>query len=158
LRNEGYNVKSTNLHIDESIPPKDVLDLLRLPEGSSVYRIQRIITADNRPIAIATNYIIQGFVPNLINFQNNIQSLYTFIEQHYEVALSNATDYITARSANIEQSNILHIPLNSPLIYLRRFVYTKGTPLTCDDMLIDASRYKFSVNLVGRPPSSALKK
>lgn len=149
----GYQVKSANICIDEIIPSSHILGELHLPERSKVYRIQRLILADKRPIALATNYIAPHFAPDFMQRMHNqtFKYLYQFLEKEYGILFTTAQDYITARAANLAQAQALRIPPNSPLIHLHRITYSKTKPVTYDDLLIDSSHYQLSASLSGRP-------
>jgi len=54
-------------------------------------------------------------------------------------------------SASLEQARTLNIPIGSPIIHIRRVLYSKERPISCSDMLADAARCKFRVFLSGRP-------
>ncbi len=154
LREAGYTVRSSNILVDDIIPDHEILTKLQLPEGAPVARIQRLLLANDKPISIVTNYIVKQYAKGLSDGIEKYGSLYNFLEQENHVKFDNATDFITARSANMLQANTLDLPINSPLIYIRRITCSGSDPITCDDLLIDASRYTFSVNLVGRAPAA----
>jgi len=151
LREAGYNVRSSNILVDDIIPDKTILARLELTEGTPVTRVQRLLLANEKPISIVTNYIVTQYAKGLAEGIETYGSLYNYLEKHNNVRFDSATDYITARSANMMQANTLELPINSPLIYIRRITFSNNKATTCDDLLIDASRYTFSVNLVGRP-------
>jgi len=151
LRDLGYVVRSDNVMIDTTIPPKNILRLLDLPDASSVYLMQRLLLADEKPVSIVTNYIVPRYVPDFPLKQENFKSLYQLLENSYGIVLDSGIDTITARSASMAQASLLKIPINSPLLHICRITYSQNKPVTYDDLLIDASRYKFSVSLAGRP-------
>ncbi len=152
LRRAGYRVSSKNITVDACVPDKEILKLMEAGEGSEFTRMQRIIIANSRPISIVTNYIVPDQVPGLADRLEHFDSLYSLLETEYKIRFEYATDYITARSADFLQAQALQVPDKSALISIRRVLYAKGRPVMCDDLLIEASRYQFSVNLSGRPP------
>ncbi len=152
LRNSGYKVYSNNIYVDICVPNDDILKLLDAPENTKYTRMQRILIANHQPISIVTNYILPELAPDLKDNVENLDSLYNLLETKYNQKFDYATDYITARSANYLQAQVLQIPNKSALISIRRVVYTKDKPVMLDDLLIESSRYQFSVNLSGRPP------
>jgi GntR family transcriptional regulator len=152
LRKAGYNVHSKNITVDFCIPDDDILKLLEAAEGTEFIRMQRILIANNRPISIVTNYMAAGLAPGLAENLKDFDSLYSLLETKYKARFDYATDYITAKSADFLQAQALGIPAGSPLISIRRVLYSAGQPVMCDDLLIEPSRYQFSVNLSGRPP------
>ena len=154
LRKAGYRVYSKNITIDSCVPDHDILKLLEADEGTRFTRMQRLLIANNQPISIVTNYMLPKSVPDLSKHMENFDSLYSLLETKYKIQFDYATDYITARSADFLQAQALQVPDKSPLISIRRILYSKGKPVLCDDLLIESSRYQFSVNLSGRPPKN----
>ncbi len=152
LRKAGFQVYSKNISVDSCIPDKDILHLMGAPDGTEFTRMQRIIIANNQPISIVTNYMLPNLAPDLSQSLENFDSLYALLEKKYAICFDYATDYITARSVNYLQAQVLQVPDKTALISIRRVLYTKNTPVMCDDLLIESSRYQFSVNLSGRPP------
>ena len=147
----GYNVKTLDTHIDTVIPDASVLKNLWLPEDTPVTRLQRIFVGNGRPFSIVTNHINPALVPDLAKHKRELGSLYRLLETRYGLSLDSATDDINAMGAGIEQARALSIPIGSPLIHIRRVLYSQSRPISCSDMLADAARCKFRVFLSGRP-------
>ncbi len=147
----GYHVKTVDTYIDTVIPDASVLKNLWLPEDTPVTRLQRIFVGNGRPFSIVTNHLNPSLVPDLVKHKRELGSLYHLLETRYGLCLDNATDDITAVGASIEQAHTLNIPIGSPLIHIRRILYSQNRPVSCSDMLADASRCKFRVFLSGRP-------
>lgn len=152
LRKAGYRVCSENITVDSCVPDQDIIKLLEAGEGTQFTRMQRILIANNQPISIVTNYMVPQLVPGLSKNLENFDSLYALLETKYKITFDYATDYITAKSADFLQARALQVLVDAPLISIRRVLYSKGRPIMCDDLLIEPSRYQFSVNLSGRPP------
>ncbi len=147
----GYSVKTVDTHIDTVIPDITVLKNLWLPEEAPATRLQRIFVGNGRPFSIITNYLNPELVPDLVKHKKELGSLYRLLETRYQLPLDKATDDISAMAASLEQARTLNIPIGSPLIHIRRVLYSQGRPLSCSDMLADAARCKFRVYLSGRP-------
>ena len=147
----GYHVKTVDTYIDTVIPDSVVLKNLWLPEDTPVTRLQRIFVGNGRPFSIITNHLNPELVPDLVRHKKDLGSLYHLLETHYGLILDHATDDISAVGASLEQARVLSIPIGSPLIHIRRVLYSKDRPLSCSDMLADATRCKFRVYLSGRP-------
>ena len=150
LESKGYTVHSKSMHIDMVIPPRNVLDDLNQPEGLEVVRIQRIQLANEKPVAIMTNYVIPDLVPGIVNDSGTFVSLYHHLETKYGIIITEAKDIIKAKVADFLESELLQIPIGSPLLIDRRITYSLGRPIEVVIMIVDASKYEFSVNLVGR--------
>lgn len=150
LTQAGYYVKTVDTYIDTIIPDASVLKCLWLPENTPVTRLQRVFVGNGRPFSIVTNHLVPGMVPELIKHRKELGSLYHLLETRYHLTLDSATDDITAVSASLEQARTLNLPIGSPLMHIRRILYSQSRPVSCSDMLADAARCKFRVNLSGR--------
>jgi GntR family transcriptional regulator len=151
LMQAGYHVKTVDTYIDTVIPDASVLKNLWLPDDTPVTRLQRIFVGNGRPFSLITNHLNPEMVPDLAKHKKELVSLYHLLETHYGLVLDNATDDISAMSASLEQARTLNIPIGSPIIHIRRVLYSKERPISCSDMLADAARCKFRVFLSGRP-------
>jgi GntR family transcriptional regulator len=151
LMQAGYHVKTVDTYIDTVIPDASILKNLWLPEATPVTRLQRIFVGNGRPFSIITNHLNPELVPDLLKHKKELGSLYHLLETQYGLVLDNATDDISSVGASLEQARTLNIPIGSPLIHIRRVLYSKSYPISCSDMLADAARCKFRVFLSGRP-------
>jgi GntR family transcriptional regulator len=151
LEAKGFTVQSKSMHIDMIVPPGNILEELLLPQDSEVVRIQRIQLANGKPIAIITNYIIADLVPGIILDAGKFVSLYHHLETKYGIKITSARDNIKAKVSDFLESELLQIPIGSPLIVDRRITFSGNKPIEDVIMIVDASKYEFAVNLVGRP-------
>ena len=150
LESKGYVVQSKRMHIDMVDPPKNVLDDLNQPEDTKVVRIQRIQLANGKPVALMTNYVIPDLVPGILSDAGTFVSLYHHLESKYGILITAAKDNIKAKAADFLESELLQIPIGSPLLVDRRITFSKDRPIEVVLMIVDASKYEFSVNLTGR--------
>lgn len=150
LRNRGYKVEVKNIYIDIVKAKKTTALKLSISENSEVYRIQRIILADEIPTAIVENFIPLEKVPNIEKRTNEIESLYTFLESEYGHYINSGKDIISAKSADFTESQMLDTKPNAALITIRRTTYINKTPFSYDKSIIRADKYQLEVNLTGR--------
>jgi GntR family transcriptional regulator len=150
LKARGYQVSSKSMYIDMIIPARNILSDLKLPENTEVVRIQRIQLANNKPIAVMTNYITPDIVPGILGDTGKFVSLYNHLETKYGIVITSAQDNISAKVADFLESELLQIPIGSPLLVDRRVTFSREDPIEVVTMVVDASRYEFSVNLIGR--------
>jgi GntR family transcriptional regulator len=150
LESKGYTVNSKSMHIDMVVPPKNVLEDLNQPPETEVVRIQRIQLANGKPVAMMTNYVIPDLVPGIVNDSGTFVSLYHHLETKYGIVITEAKDVIKAKVADFLESELLQIPIGSPLLVDRRITFSPNRPIEVVIMIVDASKYEFSVNLTGR--------
>jgi GntR family transcriptional regulator len=132
------------------VPPINVLNDLNQPAETQVVRIQRIQLANDKPVAIMTNYLIPDLVPGILSDSGTFVSLYHHLETKYGILITSAKDNIKAKIADFLESELLQIPIGSPLLVDRRITLSQGRPIEIVIMIVDASKYEFSVNLTGR--------
>jgi GntR family transcriptional regulator len=150
LQAQGYTVEVKRTHIDMVVPPAHILDDLLLPPDTEVVRIQRIQLGNGKPIALTTNYIVADLVPGILADAGTFVSLYQYLEQKYGIKITSARDNIKAKVADFLESELIQIPIGSPLLVDRRITYSLSKPIEVVIMVVDASKYEFSVNLSGR--------
>ncbi|WP_046227879.1 GntR family transcriptional regulator [Paenibacillus dauci] len=150
LTSKGYKVTTRGMSIEWITPPEHVADALMLPPGSKVYLVQRVQYADDRPIALMNNYLRANYVPGLEQHVNRFNSLYTFLEQTYHIILLHAWERLSAVAADFTESQILQIPLGSPLLCSKRISHIEQGPFEYSIIKLVADKYEYSVYLEGR--------
>jgi GntR family transcriptional regulator len=150
LKEKGYDVSSKSSFIDLIIPPNNVTQDLKIKPGTKVIRIQRIQLANGKPIAIMVNYLVADFVPGIEKYAGKFISLYEFLESNYNISIESATDYIRAKAADLEESEMLEIPAGSPLLVLRRVSISNNKPFEVVILTIISDKYEFCVHMTGK--------
>ena len=109
--------------------------------------IKRLRILDGIPFALMLNYIDPSRVPD-IQENLNVESLYTFYKEQYNISFYHAEETVEARAATKEQANKLNIPQNAPLLCLQRLSYgKKDIPIEYSDIAIKADMYKHKIVL-----------
>ena len=78
-------------------------------------------------------------------------SLYHHLETKFGIKITSARDNIKAKVADFLESELLQVSIGSPLLVDRRITFSGSKPIEAVVMIVDASKYDFSVNLIGRP-------
>lgn len=150
LRKKGYTVSTQGFNLQQIKPTENIRDVLSLRETDTVYHLQRVQCADGKPICIMENYLTASFVPDLNLSESTLISLYSHLESHYGIILKDATERITAVPASFTKSQILQVPMNTPLLYTRRVTYIDSTPFEYALSHIVADKYEYFVHLTDR--------
>jgi DNA-binding GntR family transcriptional regulator len=150
LRKQGYNVITKSIYIDKIEANKKIAMKLQLEEGASVYKIQRVLIADDDPTVIMENYIDVNLAPGLDKRADEIDSLYSFLEKNYNIIIESSTDIITATASNFIESQLLNIKPNFPLLVLKRITSDNIKPITYDKTIVRSDKYQFELSLIGR--------
>lgn len=150
MRKKGFDVTYMNMSVDTVSATSSMAEIFKIPTGSDVVRFQRLQLADGKPVSIMKNYIPKKDVPDVEDKLDVFTSLYDFLETKYDINIDSANDRITAKSANLEESNLLEVPAGTALICLERICYENNRPVVFDRVAIVASMYQFEIHLEGR--------
>lgn len=150
LERRGYRVYTKNMHIDTIPASARISHELEVPQGTPIVRIQRLQMADDQPIAIFKNYLVEDLVPNIRNYMGTFTHLYDFLEEHYGLRIDAARDRISARTASFEEAEMLKVPVGEALIYLIRTCSSGGHVVESDHCRIVGSKYEFEIQMTGR--------
>lgn len=124
---------------------------LNVSEGEELFRLQRLVEVDGRPIAIMTNHLVARYFPKLIESDGWVPSLYRFLEDRYALTIVSAVDRLSARLATEEEAGLLALKPPVALLIDRRVSADARGPFESMESLADATRHEFSVRCVGRP-------
>ena len=109
--------------------------------------IKRFREMDGIPFALMLNYLDFDKVPNLKK-KFNIESLYTFLKDEYNIEFYNAQETVEAKDSTKEEAEKLGIKEGSPLLSLHRLSFDKeNNPVEYSDILIKANMYKHQITL-----------
>lgn len=147
LRARGYLVETRGMHIALETPPQHVAEALGLSPHEKTYHLQRILCADGSPIGFMDNYLVQELFPKFEEANHRFTSLYDFIKEEYGIKITSSLDTIGAKCADFIESQLLQIPVGSPLLTNNRITFCENKPFEYVSMLADASKYEFTVLL-----------
>jgi len=152
LREQGFVVSYQDVTIDFVSAARHMAAELKTEPGFRLVKIGRIALANNRPIAVMTNYLLPEMVPGIQNKIAKIRSLYSFLESEHNIVMEAATDYISAGAATPHEAEMLDVPVSYPLLVVRRVTHSGGRPVEIAILRIVADRYEYSIHTRGRPP------
>ena len=144
LAKQNYILKTQSLEYEIIKKEHYVKKLLNC---NTLLCIKRFRVLDGVPFALMLNYLDIQKVLNLEeNF--NIESLYTFLKDRYNIEFYNAEETVEARNASKQESEKLNIKLNTVLLSLHRLSFDKhNNPVEYSDILIKANMYKHRIIL-----------
>ncbi len=150
LTSKGFQVTVQGMNVDKVVAPSIVQESLLLPPNTKVYRVQRVQCANDQPVALIINYLKENLAPNLEQYQGKFIALYKFLENKYNIILTEATETLSAVSADFMESQILKIPTGAPLLCSKRISYTVQGPLEYSIIKLVADKYEYSIHMKGR--------
>ncbi|ADG92551.1 transcriptional regulator, GntR family [Arcobacter nitrofigilis DSM 7299] len=140
------NHKLTTKSIEFEVIKKEhyVKELLKC---DTLLCIKRFREMDGIPFALMLNYLDFDKVPNLKK-KFNIESLYTFLKDEYNIEFFNAQETVEAKDSTKEEAQKLGIKEGSALLSLHRLSFDKdNNPVEYSDILIKANMYKHKITL-----------
>lgn len=120
-------------------------EFLNLPPNGTVYQFQRFLKLGNCTYGIITNYLPKHLVPNLPAYKGQFVDLYSFLRETYGIHYTRAEEMVSAEGADLIESEIMGIPINTPLLNLRRIAYCDRGPLECAYTKIRSDIYKLHI-------------
>lgn len=145
LKNNGLSIRPRSIHADIIPADAKISSALNISERNEVLRIQRIQLADDIPIAIITNYLNPVLVPDFDTTFENINSLYEFLEERYDLRIDSTHDIISAKAADFTEAELLQVKCGDPLITFDRYTFSNGEPLTYDKNIIRADKFQYEI-------------
>lgn len=109
-------------------PPKYVTDALQLSSQTTVSKIERLYIVNHQPIALTESHLFTDL--QLTTEEAKERTAYGILIERMHYEPTNAKYSITTCLATKQQSELLHIYKNEPLLIVNRVSYCQnGTPL-----------------------------
>ncbi len=109
--------------------------------------IKRTRLLDGVPFALMTNYFDILTVPN-IDKKLNLESLYSFLKEEYNIEFFNAEEIVEALASSKEEAVKLDIKEGSPLLSLKRLAFDKTSKaIEYSHLVIKGDMYKHKILL-----------
>ncbi len=136
--------KSISFEIIEKEDEHFVKDML---ECDKVLCIRRTRLLNEVPFALMINYFDVNTVPD-IDKKLNLESLYAFLKEEYNIEFYNAEEIVEAKAANTDEAEKLNIEEGLPLLSLKRLSFDKNNhPIEYSNLVIKADMYKHKIIL-----------
>ncbi len=144
LSKQNHELKTKSIEYEIIEDEHYVKDLLKC---ETLICIKRFRVLDEVPFALMLNYLDIKRVPNLKD-KFNIESLYSFLKDEYNIEFYNAEETVEAKDASKYEANKLGIKENSSLLSLHRLSFDKyNNPVEYSDIVIKANMYKHKIIL-----------
>jgi GntR family transcriptional regulator len=129
---------------DEGIAAK-----LRIAAGARVFRLERLRTGDDEPLAIQTAHIPLSLCPGLAGESFESGSLYSTLERKYGLVPVSAHERHWAALVERGQARLLNVRVGSPGLCAERVAFLgDGRPLEYTCSVMRADRYQITLDLV----------
>lgn len=150
LLSKGYQVSVLGMDISVVTVPPSIGEKMELGEGVQVFLLQRVICAEDVPIAFAQNYLNATMFPGFYTCVEEFSGLYRFLEETYGVVIKEAVETLSAVAADFAEAQILKVPVGAPLLCSKRVTRTDEGPMEYSITKLVADRYEYSMYMQGR--------
>lgn len=106
----------------------EMAGVLSLKIGAAVIRIKRLLSFDGHAVVLDDIVLDAELFPglDLAMLKASESSLYSFFETQFGVRMVRAEERLRAVAATAESANMLHVPLEAPLLLVERIAFTYG--------------------------------
>jgi len=126
----------------------DIARRLAVDVGASVFRIERLRLADERPMAVEMAHLSAARFPQLTRRIRRQQSLYVVLANVYGVVPVSAEESIETAPASPREAALLHTDTGTPMLVLGRHSFdASGEPVEWVTSWYRGDRVTFLANL-----------
>lgn len=143
---ESIGAKAGAKEIEKEIiiPNKKIADKLEIPADSQAVYISRLRFVDSNPMVIEKSYFNLDYA-YLLN-QDLSKSLFKILKNKSEFLVIDSDKTIEIVRSNLEESNLLNIPIDSPIILIESRTYLKDGEIGyVGKQLINGERFKLII-------------
>jgi GntR family transcriptional regulator len=157
IKATGAVAGTSEIQFDVQPASRRLEECLRVPLGTPTIIIERVRTADKKPVSISVDHLAVSRVAGKAGVDESIerlrayleahQSIYEYVEQELDLAIAHATAWLRPMIADTNMARTLGVPLHSPILYLEQIDYDlEGTPLLLTDEYFAGDSFIFSVH------------
>lgn len=147
MRNMGIKPGSRILSVETVPASQEVARALELSEGSDVVQIERLRTGDGRPIAIQTTHLVASMFPNIAQKLRDNSSLYTVLNQEYNIKPLEATEIFRAISLPAKWAKKLGVSRGKPAFSVTRTTFAQRGVFEYTHSILCGDRYHVQLSL-----------
>lgn len=148
---QGIMLDTRVLSCDVSLPPFAVARLLHLDEGVPAFRLVRIRSAREVPIALLHNYVRLDLAPGIESLDFEQTTLFGALETRYGLEIGTARRSFSAVAAPLEVAQALALPPQQPVQYLEQVtLLADGRVVEYSDVWIDSRQLRVVTHMSRR--------
>ncbi len=137
-------------HMSVDIVPAtaETSEFFDIPQRSDIYRIQRsAYNAEGAVLGYLVNFLPCRQFPDFDRFNNAEVCLYDLLRDSYGVIVETVRESFTAVSADFVASHVLGVREGSPLVLLRRYGSSSGSPVEYTEYRLMPRHYELSIHM-----------
>lgn len=122
----GYKVKNDVLWQKKEQATQKIATNLNLELNEDVITIGRVRKINDEPLVLVRTYIPYKLCPKLLNEDLTSKSLYSYLEEKYNLKIGKGIRFIEAIVAKEEEAKLLNIKKGAPLLFIESISYLKN--------------------------------
>lgn len=157
IRSMGAEPGTTGLALYETEASEDDAATLNLEAGAPLVVVERVRTADGRPVVFSRDFYPLAVLERGIEVHERIsgESLYEFLERRLGILVQHGVATIAPTKADDEIAEKLEVEPGELLLYLRQADYDgEGTPVLLSKEYHLADAFEFNVVRRGARPNT----
>lgn len=120
LEESGFETHTEILAYELILAGPDEQRTFNCEEGAEIVRVERLRSADGKPIALLTNFLLAEFAPSLTDLSN--RGLYDCLREA-GIQLATANHHVRARNATEREADLLQMPDKSAVLTMTQTVF-----------------------------------
>ncbi len=146
--NSSFNTRTTIIEKREIPAPWDVAEKLELNENEGVFEIIRLRWFNEYPMIIESSFLPAKLFPGLLSYNLEEKSIYDLIEYRYGFKIKKAKEYISPKTADVEEAGYLSIEAGAPVFFTERTTVSEAQrPIEIRRSIIRGDKYTFYTEL-----------
>ncbi|HHY14891.1 MAG TPA: GntR family transcriptional regulator [Firmicutes bacterium] len=126
--------------------PQQVADALKIPKGTEVLKLKRLIVEQGKPLSVDTAYFAPDVFRGIAELITDDVSTFEIIANDYEVEMQRAYKEFEVVLATPKLAVLLGCPMGDPLFLVTKTIYaTDEKPIHYSFYYILASKAKYSL-------------
>ncbi len=144
----GYSPSTKLMGIERVLPSETIAANLAIPTDKPVFLIERVVYANDVPLALHRSYIPEFLCPGLPKFDLDNASLYAILKEKYGITIQKASEMLETTLASVRESLLLGVEPGSPMFLLRITTYdNEPKPVEYVKVIFRGDRVQLSLTL-----------
>ncbi len=130
------------------LPPPHIRSLLGIEDQIKVLKIDRIRFGSARPFAFDKTWIPAFYGQLIVDSDLSKRSIFELLEKEYDIIIEKGCQRFDAAIADEELASHLDVPVNTPLLVIKRLIYTNsGKILYYQQRYLRTDRFSYEMIL-----------
>ena len=109
-----------------------MVERLEITQGEPVLLIDRVRTADGKPVSISIDYLalarlrcsddLEDCINHFQSYLHSYQSIYSYFEDEMGLVRGYATAWLRPMVADLDMAQKLKVPIHSPILYISSWI------------------------------------